>query len=98
MLPLDYRAPLLLVASYDMQEATAGQFYPRTCSGKYIYIYIIMAICGVHVSSGISHYYMRNSRIYIVYKYIYKKLLCVYWPEKSVRGKNRTRNKSEMVE
>jgi len=25
-LPLDYRAPLLLVASYDMQEATAGQF------------------------------------------------------------------------
>src|SRR6218665_529643 len=24
MLPLDYRAPLLLVASYDMQEATAG--------------------------------------------------------------------------
>jgi len=26
MLPLDYRAPLLLVASYDMQEATAGQF------------------------------------------------------------------------
>src|SRR6218665_846792 len=30
-LALDYRAPLLLVASYDMQEATAGQFYPRTC-------------------------------------------------------------------
>src|SRR6218665_3030431 len=26
MLPLDYRARLLLVASYDMQEATAGQF------------------------------------------------------------------------
>src|SRR6218665_3352794 len=26
MLPLDYRAPLLLVASYDMQEPTAGQF------------------------------------------------------------------------
>src|SRR6218665_2659613 len=26
MLPLDYRAHLLLVASYDMQEATAGQF------------------------------------------------------------------------
>jgi len=26
MLPLDYRTPLLLVASYDMQEATAGQF------------------------------------------------------------------------
>jgi len=26
MLPLDYRAPLLLVASYDMQEATAEQF------------------------------------------------------------------------
>jgi len=26
MLLLDYRAPLLLVASYDMQEATAGQF------------------------------------------------------------------------
>src|SRR6218665_570785 len=25
-LALDYRAPLLLVASYDMQEATAGQF------------------------------------------------------------------------
>src|SRR6218665_3556243 len=25
-LVLDYRAPLLLVASYDMQEATAGQF------------------------------------------------------------------------
>jgi len=25
-LPLDYRAPILLVASYDMQEATAGQF------------------------------------------------------------------------
>jgi len=24
MLPLDYRAPLLLVVSYDMQEATAG--------------------------------------------------------------------------
>src|SRR6218665_3324195 len=26
MLPLDYRAPLQLVASYDMQEATAGPF------------------------------------------------------------------------
>src|SRR6218665_3857932 len=26
MLPLDYRAQLLLVASYDMQEATTGQF------------------------------------------------------------------------
>src|SRR6218665_3612678 len=26
MLPLDYRTPLLLVTSYDMQEATAGQF------------------------------------------------------------------------
>jgi len=25
-LPLDYRAPLLLVASYDMQEDAAGQF------------------------------------------------------------------------
>ena len=25
-LALDYRVPLLLVASYDMQEATAGQF------------------------------------------------------------------------
>src|SRR6218665_1442083 len=25
-LALDYRTPLLLVASYDMQEATAGQF------------------------------------------------------------------------
>ena len=25
-LALDYRAPLLLIASYDMQEATAGQF------------------------------------------------------------------------
>src|SRR6218665_2719165 len=25
-LALDYRAPLLLVASYDMQEVTAGQF------------------------------------------------------------------------
>src|SRR6218665_2311839 len=25
-LELDYRAPLLLVASYDMQESTAGQF------------------------------------------------------------------------
>jgi len=24
--PLDYRTPFLLVASYDMQEATAGQF------------------------------------------------------------------------
>jgi len=26
MLPLDYRALLLLVASYGMQEATPGQF------------------------------------------------------------------------
>src|SRR6218665_991097 len=26
MLPQDYREPLLLAASYDMQEATAGQF------------------------------------------------------------------------
>jgi len=25
-LALEYRAPLLLVASYDMQEATEGQF------------------------------------------------------------------------
>src|SRR6218665_1126560 len=32
-LALDYRAPLLLVASYDMQESTAGQFQPRTCRG-----------------------------------------------------------------
>ena len=39
MLPLDYRAPLLLVASYDMQEATAGQFEPRTCREVHAALY-----------------------------------------------------------
>src|SRR6218665_81267 len=45
-LPLDYRAPppLLLVASYDMQEDTAGQFEPAEGSN---FLQDIIIICVV---------------------------------------------------